>query len=123
MSAIKKKDILSEILDVLQISDSGQKEIRKQFGEILIGKFWLAFIGQLPKEKKDNFLAFLKQPGINSEKLVAWFKEENISLSSQSNQKIEAVIKDSIKELVEILIKDVDQEEKAKLLALIKEEK
>ncbi len=123
LSATKRKNLLNEILDVLKISDSGKEEIRKLFEEILMGKFWLAFVNQLPEGKRDDFLTFVKQPGINSKKLVSWFKKENISLSSQSIQKIEDILKDSVKELVKVLIQDIDQEEKAKLLALIKEEK
>ncbi len=118
----KDKDVLAKILDILQIPPSGQKRIRKQFGKILLLRFWRVFLNQLPKEKKKQFLAFLKQPKVSQKKITEWLKRENISLTSESNQKIDTVFKDSINKLVAILVKNINQDEKTKLLALVREE-
>lgn len=110
------------MLDALEASPSEQKEIRKQFGEILLFKFWRILLGQLPKGKKGEFLAFLKRPGTNKEKIAQWLKKENISITSESKEKMDAAFKDAAAKLVAALVKNIDEKKKARLIDLLKKE-
>ena len=119
---MEEKDILSKVFEILAISPEGQVEIRKQFGEILSAKFLEAFLTELPQDKKESFTQLLKEEQPNKEKMEQWFKTQNISLASQSAQKIDQAVKDSLDELTAILVEDINEEEKQKLLNLTKEE-
>lgn len=118
---MEKKDFLGKVFEILGISPEGQAEIRKNFGEILAAKFLEAFLNELPKDKKESLTALLKQGEPSKEKIADWFKTQNITLSPESSQKIDRAVKASLDELMGILVKDINEVEKQKLLELTKE--
>jgi succinate dehydrogenase flavin-adding protein (antitoxin of CptAB toxin-antitoxin module) len=119
---MEEKDFLSKVFEILAISPEGQTEIRKQFGEILSAKFLEAFLVELPEDKRESFTQLLEENEPAKEKMDEWLKAQNISLSPESVQKIDQIVKDSLGELMGIIVKDINEEERAQLLSLTKEE-
>ena len=119
---MEEKDFLSKVFEILAISPEGQAEIRKQFGEILSAKFLEAFLSELPEDKRESFTQLLKEEQSSKEKMEEWLKTQNIALSPESAQKIDTAVKDSLDELMGIIVKDINEEERTQLLSLIKEE-
>lgn len=106
---------LKGFFELFEIPQDKQKELREAFAEILSSDFMVAFLKELPEEKKQSFLSLVNSGKIDKESIDNWFKENNITLSKESSEKLDQTVKDSLSKFFSCFTQNLNEQQKQKL--------